>query len=139
MDEKAGKRTKAAYWVGAALVALVAIIGIQYLAKLATDATPGVWLAMMRRQLPDMMCKSGGFFRICFGAGEKECRAAVDAHFDECVAQPGALPTVVNAETGRASGKILGECVGAAVGGAWERAGRLTGDRRCLDPTQWKQ
>jgi hypothetical protein len=82
MDERAGKRTKVAYWVGAALVALVAIIGIQYLAKLATDATPGVWLAMMRRQLPDKMCKSGGFFRTCFGVGEEECRAAVAAHLE---------------------------------------------------------
>jgi hypothetical protein len=78
MDERApegsGKRTRPALWVGAALVALGSLVGIQYLSKLASDATPSVWLAMMRRQMPDSMCKSGGFLRTCFQATEDECR-----------------------------------------------------------------
>jgi hypothetical protein len=136
--EGSPKRTRMAYWVGASLAALVAIIGIQYLVKLTVDATPSVWLAMMRRQMPDAMCKSGGFFRTCFQASEEECRAAVDAQFDACAAKPGAVPAVVNGETGRAAGKILGECIGVAAGDRFDKTGKLIADPKCLDPAQWK-
>lgn len=98
------------------------------------------WLDIMRKQLPGAFCKDEMYFRQCFDVTAAECQALVSKHFEPCLAEhPEAVPRIVNADTGRAGGQVLGACVGSRYDLELQRAGKRKSSERCNNAANWTQ
>jgi len=104
---------------------------------IAEDTPSGQWVRGVRKVMGDKLCNSGSYFRECFTVTDAECRSLMLKHFDLCLSKPGAIPTVVNGDTGRASGQIIGSCAGTAYELELDAAGKATKTSRCQDPKNW--